>query len=68
MELAREQRRFPDPVMDLAFKRVTDAWNFSRIPVDKANWGIARQQYLQESIPSLRQAIRLLNQALVMMP
>ncbi len=69
MELAKEQSRFPDPVMDLAYKRVTDAWNLARNPVDRSSSaGIPRGQYIQESIQSLNQAVRLINQAMMIMP
>lgn len=69
MELAKEQRKFPDPVMDLAYKRVTDAWNLARGPVDRSSSaGIPRRQYISESISGLNQTIRLLNQAMIIMP
>lgn len=69
MELAREQSRIPDPVMDLAYKRVTDAWNLARNPVDRSSSaGIPRQQYISESIQQLNLAVRLINQAMMLMP
>lgn len=68
MELAKEQSRFPDPTLDLAFKRVDAAWNLARGPVDRARSGIPRAQYKQESIQNLNQAVRLLDQAMVIMP
>ena len=68
MELAKETTRFPDPVMDMAFKRVDSAWNLSRGPVDRASSAMSRQRYLDESIQSLTQALRQLDQALVIMP
>jgi len=69
MELAKERSRYPDPVMDLAYKRVTDAWNLARSPVDRSSSaGIPRQQYIKESIQNLSQAIRLLNQAMMLIP
>jgi hypothetical protein len=69
IELAKEQSRYPDPVMDLVYKRVTNAWNLARNPVDRSSSaGIPRQQYIQESIQSLNQAIRLVNQAMMLMP
>jgi hypothetical protein len=68
MELAKANSRFPDPVLDLAFKRVDEAWNLARYPVDRASWGMNRQQYLQESIQNLSRAVRLLDQTLVIMP
>jgi len=68
MELAKEARRFPDPVMDMAFKRVDSAWNLSRAPVGMASSAMSRQKYIQESVQSLGQAVRLLDQALLIMP
>jgi hypothetical protein len=64
----KEAKKFPDPVFDLAFKRVNDAWNLSRYPVDRASWGMERADYARESAQRMSQAIRLLDQALVMMP
>jgi len=69
MELAKQQSRFPDPVLDLAYKRVTDAWNLARGPVDRASSpSIPRQQYIQESIQNLSQVVRFLNQAMMILP
>jgi len=69
MELAKETSRFPDPTMDLAYKRVDQAWNLARNPVDRSSSaGIPRAQYIQESIQSLNQVIRLINQAMMIMP
>jgi hypothetical protein len=68
MELSKETSRFRDPVMEMAFKRVDSAWNLARTPVDRASDGVSRQQYLQESIRNLSEALRLLDQALVLMP
>ena len=69
MELAKVQSRFPDPTLDLAFKRVDAAWNLARGPVDRASsLGIPRAQYRQESIQHLNQAVRLLDQAMIIMP
>jgi len=68
MELAKSAQTFPDPVLDLTLKRVTQAWDLSRIPVDEYSWGIPRVDYRGQSIPALSQSMRLLDQALVMMP
>jgi hypothetical protein len=68
MELAKETSRFPDPVMEMAFKRVDSAWNLSRGPVDRASSAMNRQRYLEESVQSLSRAVQLLDQALVIMP
>ena len=68
MELAKEARRFPDPVMDMAFKRVDSAWNLSRVPVGMASSAVNRQRFIQESTQSLTRAVQQLEQALVIMP
>jgi hypothetical protein len=68
MELARERQRFPDPMLDVAFKRVDEAWNLSRTPADKASWGLPRRQYLDMSIRDLTRALHLLDQALLLLP
>src|SRR2546428_13362017 len=61
----REARKFPDPVLDLVFTRVTDAWNLSRTPVDRTGYGPV--DYAQMSIKDMTQAIRLLDQALTLL-
>jgi hypothetical protein len=69
LQHARESQRFPDPLIELAHKKVFDAWNLSRVPVDRASSGGAtRQEYLALAIPNLRQALRLVDQALVLVP
>jgi hypothetical protein len=68
MELNKEQSRFPDPTMDLAYKRVDTAWNMARTPVDSASSAISRAQYKQVAIQSLSGALRLLDQAMIIMP
>ncbi len=64
----KEAKKYPDPVFDLVYKRVDDAWNLSRYPVDRATWGMERADYIQVSVEKMTQVIRLLDQALVMMP
>jgi hypothetical protein len=59
----------PNPIKDLAFKRVDNAWNLSRTVVDLASSaGIPRGEYLQRSADDMRQAIQQLNQALAILP
>jgi hypothetical protein len=59
----------PDPIKDLAFKRVDDAWNLARTPVDmSSSLGIPRAEYLQRSADAMSRAIQLLNQALAILP
>lgn len=68
IELAREDRKISDPLLELAFKRVDDAWNLSRTPVDKLSWGMTRQEYLDISVRDLTKALRLVDQVLVLLP
>jgi hypothetical protein len=52
----------------LAFSRLTNAWNLSRTPVDKLSWAMTRQEYLAMSVRDLGQALRLVDQVLVLLP
>lgn len=67
MGLQKSAQKFPDPVLDLTYKRVTRAWDLARIPVDRLCC-LTRQQYLAEAIPAMTESMRLLEQVLVMIP
>jgi hypothetical protein len=59
----------PDPIKDLAFKRVDNAWNLARTAVDlSSSLGTPRAEYLQRSADDMRQAIQQINQALAILP
>ena len=59
----------PDPIKELAFKRVDAAWNLSRTPVDLlSNAGVSRTEYLERATTDLSRAIQLVNQALAILP
>lgn len=66
MELQRERQRYPDPMVDLAFKRVDQAWNLARVPIDYRD--LPRDQYIPRAAGDLAQALRLIDQALVILP
>jgi len=70
MELARETQKYPDPLLEIAFKRVDSAWNLSRTPVDKFSWGesLTRRQYLDVSVHDLTLALHLVDQVLMLLP
>jgi hypothetical protein len=68
MELRKQYMKYPDPVFELAHKRVGEAWNLSRTPVDKYNWTRERNNYLSTSIRDLDRALQLVEQALVLLP
>jgi hypothetical protein len=61
-------KKFEDPVLDLAFKKVTAAWNRSRAPVDRLSWGGRRDQYLEVSRRQLAETIVMLEELLVIWP
>ena len=67
MGLYKGVQKYPDPVFELAYNRVTQAWNLARTPVDRLCC-LPRQAYLAEAIPALTEALRLVDQALVLMP
>jgi hypothetical protein len=66
--IVREKQRVPDPIIDLAFSRLNNAWNLSRTAVEHLFWGMTRQEYLEGSVRDLGQALRLVDQALVLLP
>jgi hypothetical protein len=68
LETLREKQRVSDPTIELAFSRLTNAWNLSRTPVDKLSWAMTRQEYLAMSVRDLGQALRLVDQVLVLLP
>jgi hypothetical protein len=68
LEARRDRQKFPDPLVDLAYKRLTEAWNLSRTPVDMYAWKIERSRYLTMSIRDLTRALQLIEQVQVLLP
>lgn len=66
LEIHMGDQSYKDPVLDMAYKRVDQAWNLARTPVD--NTRIARAEYISTSVRDLRRAVQLIDQALVLMP
>ena len=66
MELQRERKKYADPMLDLAFKRIDHAWNLARFPIDYRDW--PRNQYIPRATKDLTEALRLIDQALVILP
>jgi hypothetical protein len=67
MELAKQRETtYKDPMLDLAYKRVEQAFNLARYPVD--NTGAGRSEYVSRSVQDLNSAVRLINQALAILP
>lgn len=64
-----ENQKYPDPIDQLSYKRLDNAWNLSRYPVDAISWaGIPREEYLNESVQNLSRALQLVGQALILLP
>jgi hypothetical protein len=62
-------QKFPDPVDQLSFKKLDEAWNLSRYPLDTlSSAGIPREQYLSESVQRLGRALQLVDQVLILLP
>lgn len=66
--IARGDQRYSGPIIDLVFKRVDEAWNLARVPVDRISSNISRREYLELSIQSLRRSLQLVDQVFVLMP
>jgi hypothetical protein len=66
MSLQRERNTTQDPMLELAFTRVDHAWDLARFPVDGRS--MQRGHYLSQATENLTQTIRLIDQALVILP
>jgi hypothetical protein len=68
LELRKERQKYPDPILDLAYKRTFEAWHLALTPTDKLSWSLPRAKFLQISIRDMGQALRLIDQVLVILP
>ena len=68
VELRKDRQKYPDPVLELAHKRLFEAWNLARTPTDKLSWSLPRARFLDISIRDMGQALRLVDQVLVLLP
>lgn len=59
---------YTDPMLDLAFKKATVAWNHSRAPVDRIHNAVKRQEYLETSRRQLTETIAMLEELLLIFP
>ena len=66
MGVAIQQQTYQDPVLRLAQKRVEAAWHLARFPVDYTD--VARAEYISKSVQDLSRSLKLVQQALVMLP
>jgi len=60
--------KWNDPILEITFRKVTEAWHLARVPVDKASSSMARQEYLELSVGNLTRSMRLLDQVLITLP
>lgn len=60
--------KFHDPLLEVTARKVNEAWQLSRSPVDKASSSMSRQEYLELAVRDLRQSVRLLDQVLILLP
>ena len=68
LEMAMGNQKIPNPVDQMAFKQMTEAWDRSRYPIDKLSWaGIPREQYLSESIQNLSRALQIVDRVIVLL-
>jgi hypothetical protein len=68
IEATQSFQKYPDPVLALVLKKVTEAWDLSRIAATKITWGYGRAEFLAEATPTLTRAMQLVDQALVILP
>jgi hypothetical protein len=66
MAVAIQRQTVEDPILVLAQKRAEAAWHLARFPVD--NTGMARPEYISRSVRDLSQALKLVDQALTVLP
>lgn len=65
----RSKKKYADPVLDLAYDKVTQAWNRSRGPVDHvAPPGNGRMPYINTAMRQMNEVIVWLEQILLMWP
>lgn len=68
MQLRKQYMKYPDPAFELAHKRLIEAWNLSRTPVDKYSWSLERNNYLSISVRDLDRALQIVELVLVLLP
>ncbi len=66
--MATGSQKPPDPLLDLVFKRVDEAWNLARFPAERIDWAYSRQEYLAGSISKLTRSLQLIDEVLILVP
>ena len=68
IEGAINDDKFHDPMLEITARKINEAWQLCRSPVDKASSSMARQEYLALAVRDLGQSMRLLDQVLIILP
>jgi hypothetical protein len=68
MDLAMQKATYRDPMLVLAQKRVDEARDLARYPVDYAVQNVPRAEYISKSVQDLSRSLKLVQQALVILP
>jgi len=72
MGLAKQRETsYKDPMLDLAFKRIDQALPLVRYPVDywaDGQTNTVKAAYISQSVQGLSNALKLIHQALVILP
>jgi hypothetical protein len=68
IDLAMQKATYQDPMLVLAHKRVEEAWNLCRYPVDFAQPNVPRAEYISKSVQDLSRSLKLVQQALAILP
>jgi hypothetical protein len=66
MGAAVRDQTYKDPTLILAQERAEEAWNLARWPVDHTR--VPRAEYISTSVQDLSRSLRLVQQALMMLP
>jgi hypothetical protein len=66
MGLLQLRQSVQDPVLEVARQRVEDAQNLARTAIDGRDW--PRAEYLPKAISDLSKSVRLLDQAMMIVP
>jgi hypothetical protein len=64
----RGKKKFPDPVLDLAFNKIKQAWDRARGPIDSIHNSPARMNYIERSREASRDTVVLLEQGVAIWP
>jgi hypothetical protein len=66
IEMATNKKTYRDPTLVLALNRVDEAWQLARFPVDYTS--LVRADYINQSVQKLSRSLKLVEQALVILP